>query len=135
MAVGALEMSAKPADLQEAVIGPNLELQAWENQPCSRPACPRLPFPSRPAPFLSPLPSFLCRLGRDLRTLLGGREGALVGGRGPSSSEYDSPRPQNSFWTQARPGPGRGSEGRLAEAIFTSCLHCWSPHLTSCCIV
>lgn len=43
VSVGALEMSAKPEGLREAVIRHNLELQASENQPCSRSALPRLP--------------------------------------------------------------------------------------------
>lgn len=66
--------------------------------------CP--PPPSRPAlfPLRPSLPSSAGWAGTYRHCWEGGRVRSLVGGRGPSSREYDSPRPQNSFWTQAR-GP------------------------------
>ena len=87
----------------EAVIEPNLEWRASENQPCSH-----LCLPPLSRPFLFPLwalPSFLCGLGRDHSGL---------GGRGPSSKDCDSPRPQNSSWTRAQVlawDEARGSAG------------------------
>lgn len=100
----------------EAVIEPDPEWQASENQPCSH-----LRLPPRSWPSLFPLwalPSFLCGLGRDHSGL---------GGRGPSSRDCDSPRPQNSSWTRAQVLAWDEARGSLAGAIFTSCLHCWSP--------
>lgn len=77
VAVGALEMSAKPEGLQDAAIRHNLELQASENQPYSRPALPRLPgLPSS----LSGPPFLPLQAGQGSTDRLGGREGALAPG-------------------------------------------------------
>lgn len=103
MAMGALEMSVEAEDLPEAVSGsgtlgivrgPALSTSLPQRTP------PPPSFSSLGPPFL-PLPA---GQGPTVASGLGEGKREVGAGRGPSSRECNSPRPQNSSWTQAQ-GP------------------------------
>lgn len=103
MAVEALEMSVEADDLPEAISGSGT-LGIIGGPALSTPPPQRTPLPpsfsSLGPPFL-PLPA---GQGPTVASGLGEGKREVGAGRGPSSRECNSPRPQNSSWIQAR-GP------------------------------
>lgn len=85
------------------------------------------------------LPSSACRAGTHSgQQPQGGKEGGGVG-RGPSSREWNSPRPQNSSWTQAQ-GPAWDTALRVGRpGLFLPPVSlAWAlspPHLIPRCVV
>lgn len=106
MAVGALEMSVEADNLPEAISGsgtlgiiggPALSTPPPQLKPPPQRKPPPPSFSSLGPPFL-PLPA---GQGPTVASGLGEGKREVGAGRGPSSRECNSPRPQNSSWTQA----------------------------------